>query len=159
MQQKYRAVLILENIRSVHNVGAIFRTADAVGIAKVFLIGETPTPLDRLGRPRSDFAKTALGSEKTLLWEYKKTIVPVLKKLKKENYKIIAIEQNEDSVDFKKIKVGRHTACILGNEVLGVSKKALAHSDTIAEIPMRGVKESLNVSVAAGIVLFRFFDK
>lgn len=152
-------VLILENIRSVHNVGAIFRTADAVGISKIFLIGETPTPLDRLGRLRSDFAKTALGSEKTIFWEYRKTILPVLKQLKKDDYIVVSIEQNPRSVDYKKITTGERMACVLGNEVLGVSKTALAHSDFIAEIPMRGSKESLNVSVAAGIVLFRFFDR
>lgn len=152
-------ILILENIRSVHNAGAIFRTADAVGISKIFLIGETPIPFDHLGRPRSDFAKTALGSEKTISWEYRKTILPVLKNLKKEKYAIIAIEQSENSVDYKKVRVGERTVCILGNEVSGVSKTALTHSDIIAEIPMSGLKESLNVSVAAGIVLFRLFDK
>ncbi len=156
---KYFKILILHNIRSVHNTGAIFRTADALGVTKIYLIGETSTPLDRFGRARKDFAKTALGSEKTMQWEYYKTVSPVIAKLKKEGFSILAIEQDKDSIDYKKVKVAGNTACILGSETKGVPKALLKKCDKVVEIPMQGGKESLNVSVAAGIVLFRLFDK
>ncbi len=149
------SILILENIRSAQNVGALFRTADAAGISKIYIVGYTPDPVDRFDRPRSDIAKAALGAEKTIAWEHIKTISPVLKKLSKEGFQIIAIEQSKDSVDYKKIKATEKVAFILGNEVEGVSKTALKLSTTIAEIPMKGEKESLNVSVAGGIALFR----
>lgn len=155
---KKEYVLILHNIRSAHNVGAIFRTADAAGIAKIHLTGYTPTPLDRFGKPRSDIAKTALGAEKTVLWEYNKTPRSVLLVLESEGISLIAIEQSPRSVDYKKIKISNHTAFIIGNEVRGLSARLLAQCDTIAEIPMRGRKESLNVSVAAGIALFRILN-
>jgi 23S rRNA (guanosine2251-2'-O)-methyltransferase len=154
--QKY---LILHNIRSVHNTGAIFRTADALGIDKIYLIGETATPFDRFGRPRSDFVKTALGSEKTMPWEYFRTIAPVLKKLKKQGFSLYAIEQSPTSVDYKKVKPAKLSACILGSETRGIPPSVLSQVDHVLEIPMRGMKESLNVSVAAGIVLYRLFDK
>lgn len=148
-------ILILENIRSAQNVGALFRTADAAGISEIYIVGYTPDPLDRFGRPRSDIAKAALGAEKTIPWKHVVTISPLLKKLKKEGFQIIAIEQSKDSVDYKKIKTTDKVAFILGNEVGGVSKTALKNSDIIAEIPMKGEKESLNVSVAGGIAMFR----
>ena len=152
-------ILILHNIRSVYNTGAIFRTADALGISKIYLIGETPTPNDKFGRPRKDFAKTALGSEKTMSWEYVKTISPLLTKLKKDGFSIFAIEQDKNSIDYKKVKVAGNTACILGSETRGVPVSVLKKCDKILEIPMNGEKESLNVSVSAGIVLYRLFDK
>lgn len=157
--KKGNQVLILHNIRSVYNTGAIFRTADALGISKIYLIGETPTPFDRFGRARKDFAKTALGSETTIPWEYTKTISPVLAKLKKEGFSIFAIEQDKESVDYKKVKITGNVACILGSETKGVPSPVLKKCDKILEIPMNGMKESLNVSVAAGIVLYRLFDK
>lgn len=157
--KKTQATLILENIRSTHNVGALFRTADAAGISKIYLVGYTPDPTDRFGRARSDIAKAALGAEKTIAWEHAKTIAPLLKKLKKEGCQIISIEQAANSLDYKKIKIGKQVAFILGNEVTGVSKKALELSDGVAEIPMAGEKESLNVSVAGGIALFRILGR
>ena len=156
---KYKnTILILENIRSAQNVGALFRTADAAGIAKIYIVGYTPDPLDRFGRPRSDIAKAALGAEKTLEWEHVKTITPLLKKLKKEGVQLISIEQSKTSIDYKKVKTQPPVAFILGNEVVGVSKHALTLCDVVAEIPMRGEKESLNVSVAGGIALFRMLN-
>jgi len=149
------SILILENIRSAQNVGALFRTADAAGISHIYIVGYTPDPLDRFGHPRNDIAKAALGAEKTIPWKHVATISPLLKKLKKEGFQIIAIEQSENSVDYKKIKTTGKVAFILGNEVEGVSKTALKNSDIIAEIPMKGEKESLNVSVAGGIAMFR----
>lgn len=151
--------ILLHDIRSVYNVGAIFRTADAVGVTKIYLSGYTPTPVDRFNQPRPDFAKCALGSEKTVAWEYVKSPTALITRLKKEGIQIISVEQAKNSVDYKKVKPAAKTLVILGNEVSGISKTILAKSDIVAEIPMRGMKESLNVSVSAGIVLFRLFDR
>jgi len=151
--------VILHNIRSVFNVGALFRTADAIGISKIMLSGYSPTPLDRFGRVRKDMAKSALGSEKTVSWEYVKNPMQVLKKLKQEGFSIIGVEQDKNSVDYRKIKKTSKMAFILGTETTGIDKSLLKLCDTITEIPMKGNKESLNVSVAAGIVLFRILDK
>lgn len=156
---KWNSVLILDNIRSAHNVGAIFRTADAVGISKIYLVGITPAPLDRFGRVRSDVAKASLGSEKSVKWESVKTLSPLFKKLKKIGYILVAIEQSKKSLDYKKIKLRGDTAFVVGNEVEGISRKALSACDIVAEIPMAGVKESLNVSVATGIALFRILNR
>jgi tRNA G18 (ribose-2'-O)-methylase SpoU len=128
-------------------------------VSKIYLSGYTPTPLDRFGIMRKDFAKSALGAEKTMSWEYSKSPLKVINKLKDEKFKVIAVEQDKKSVDYKKAKIGSKNLIILGNEVSGVSKNLLLLSDVIVEIPMRGKKESLNVSVSAGIVLFRLFDK
>lgn len=150
-----KVVLVLENIRSAQNVGAIFRTADAAGVSKIYLVGVTPTPIDRFGRKRSDISKTALGAEDTVLWEYKKHTCPLIRKLKRDGFQIIALEQDKRSKDYKKIKPKKKFALILGTEVTGVDKKTLAECDVIVEIPMKGNKESLNVSVSLGIALFR----
>ena len=148
-------ILILHNIRSVENVGAMFRTADAAGISKIYLTGYTPAPLDRFGRKRGDMAKSALGAEEFVAWEQKKTILPLLAKLKKDNFQIIAIEQDKKSIDYKKVKLKNKNVFIAGPEVTGIPKNILDKCDVIAEIPMHGKKESLNVSVALGIALFR----
>lgn len=156
-----KPVLILDNIRSTHNVGSIFRTADAAGVGMIYLIGTTPTPTDRFGRKRKDVAKTSLGAEDTIPWKYGKTISPIITKLKKDGYTIISLEQSPKSVDYvtaAKLIKGKPLALILGNEVDGVSQKALIKSDYIVEIPMQGTKESLNVSVATGIALFRLLE-
>ncbi len=153
-------ILILYNIRSVENVGAIFRTADAAGINKIYLIGYTPAPLDRFGRKRGDMHKSALGAEEFVAWEQVKTIFPLITKLKKEGFQIVAIEQDKKSIDYKTLRLrsGQAHAFIVGAEVTGIPKKVLEKCDIIAEIPMRGKKESLNVSVATGIALFRMLD-
>ena len=147
-------ILILHNIRSVENVGTMFRTADAVGINKIYLTGYTPAPLDRFGRKRGDLAKSALGAEEFVSWEQKKLVCPVIAKLKRDRFLIIAIEQDKKSIDYKKVKIKRKNAFIVGAEVTGIPKNILKKCDIIAEIPMHGKKESLNVSVALGIVLF-----
>ena len=152
---KKETVLILNDIRSTHNVGSIFRTADACGISKIYLVGESATPVDRFGRERKDIAKTALGAEKTIPWEYFKTVSPLITKLKKNKFTIVAIEQATNSVDYKKVNLKDNSAIILGTEVSGVLKNILNKCDIIVEIPMVGAKESLNVSVATGVVLFR----
>jgi len=155
MKSNIDSILILPDIRSAINVGAIFRTADAVGISKVFLVGYTPRPTDKFGRIQKDIAKSALGAETWIPWEYKKTLIPLINSLKKGGYKIIAIEQDERSVDYRKVKNSEKVAIIMGPEVLGLPKKILDHCDLIIQIPMYGKKESLNVSVACGVALFR----
>jgi len=152
-----KVILALHNIRSTHNVGAIFRTADAVGISEIFLIGITPDPVDRFGRKRSDIAKAALGAEETILWQHfsDEKFLEKVSVLKEEGFKIISIEQGSNSVDYKSVEVEAKNLIIVGNEVDGLPKEVTDISDFVAEIPMFGEKESLNVSVATGVVLFR----
>ena len=145
--------LILDNIRSVHNVGSIFRTADAFAVSKIYCLGTTPVPVDRFGQKRSDFAKVSLGAENFVSWEDKKDGLNLIKKLKKDGFTTIAVEQDQKSINYKKIKKSKRIVYILGNETQGISKKLLKVADYIVEIPMRGKKESLNVSVTAGIIL------
>lgn len=152
---KKETVLILHNIRSTYNVGAIFRTADAAGIAKIFLCGYTPAPVDEFNRVNPSIAKTALGAEKNIAWEKVTSITILINKLKKAGYQIVALEQAENSIDYKKIKPKFPAALVLGEEVSGLTPAILKTCDLVAEIPMRGKKESLNVSVAAGVALFR----
>ncbi|MFZ2072064.1 MAG: TrmH family RNA methyltransferase [Minisyncoccia bacterium] len=158
MIKNQQNVLILNDIRSVENVGAMFRTADAAGISKIYLTGVSPAPLDRFGRKRKDLAKSALGAEEFIPWEVKKSVSSLISKLKKEKYLIIAIEQAKNSIDYKKVKIGKKNAFIVGTEVTGIPKNILNKCDVVAEIGMLGKKESLNVSVALGIVLFRILN-
>ncbi|HTH93102.1 MAG TPA: TrmH family RNA methyltransferase [Candidatus Paceibacterota bacterium] len=158
MENAYKRILILPDIRSAQNVGSLFRTADACGIQEIYLVGITPAPTDKFGRANSAIAKTALGAEQTIPWKYIATLAPLLTKLKKENVKTIAIEQSDRSIDYKKVKGSKSVAFILGNEVDGLPKKILDRVDIVAEIPMSGKKESLNVSVAGGIALFRILN-
>ncbi len=151
---KKENVVILNDIRSVENVGAMFRTADAAGVEKIYLAGYTPTPLDRFGRKRKDLAKSALGAEEYVAWEQVKGVATLLNKLKRAGFKVVAIEQDKNSIDYKKVKTGNKNAFIVGAEVTGIPQTILKKCDVIAEIPMRGKKESLNVSVALGVVLF-----
>ncbi|MEX2013927.1 MAG: TrmH family RNA methyltransferase [Parcubacteria group bacterium] len=147
-------VLILDNMRSVANVGSIFRTADCLGVLKIVLVGTTPAPVDRFGRSRKDFAKVSLGAEKSISYEVCKFISPEIKKLKKEGYEVIALEQITNAEDIKNFKPKSKFAIIVGNEVSGVSRVALDMADRVVEISMTGSKESLNVSVAAGVALY-----
>lgn len=147
--------LLLDNIRSVHNVGSIFRTAETAAVSRIYCLGTTPTPVDRFGRKRKDFAKVALGAENLVAWEHGENTSALIQQLKKEGFQIVAVEQAPDSVRYKKIKSKSKMLFILGNEVGGVSAKLLKSADLIAEIPLKGKKESLNVSVVAGIILFR----
>ncbi len=151
-------VLILCDIRSNENVGSLFRTADAIGIEKIYLSGITPAPIDRFGRPVRAIAKTALGAERSIVWEKNSDANTVITELKEKGYQIIAIEQSEKSIDYKSVTLSFPVAFILGNEVEGLSKEVLTMADVVAEIPMNGKKESLNVSVAAGVALFRMLD-
>jgi tRNA G18 (ribose-2'-O)-methylase SpoU len=138
--------LILHNIRSVFNVGSIFRTADAFGVKKIYLTGYTPDPAQ----------KTALGAEKYVKYEKFKNIQSLIKNLKSEKFFIASLEQSKNSMDIKRVsKVKfKNFALILGNEVKGLPKSVQDCSDVVIEIPMQGKKESLNVSVATGIALY-----
>ncbi len=153
------SILILHDIRSAHNVGSLFRTADAAGINRVYLSSVCPLPIDRFGRPRTDIAKTALGAELSIPWESYDDIVTLIDRLKKEGVQVIAIEQSDDAIDYKTITPTSSVAFILGNEVDGLSDDVLEQVDLVAYIPMSGMKESLNVSVAGGIALFRILDR
>ncbi len=156
-KKRPETVVVLDNIRSTHNVGSIFRTADALDISKIILCGTTPAPKDRFGREREDIAKVSLGAELNIDWEQFESTLRVVKKLKKEGYYLVAIEQDEKSIDYKKIKLGKYKkiAFVVGTEVEGLPKNILKEVDVVAEIPMLGRKESLNVSVAFGVALFR----
>lgn len=155
-------VVILPNIRSVHNVGSIFRTSDAVGIKKIYLVGVTPGPLDRFLRKRKDFSKVSLGAEDSVTWESVGDMDDLVLQLKQDGYYVVALEQDKNSVDYKKIslpKDKKNFAFLLGEETKGLSKDELALADVIAEIPMAGDKESLNVAVAFGVAVFRLLDQ
>ncbi len=156
---KNKVFIVLLNIRSVYNVASIFRTADCLGVGNIILVGYTPAPIDRFGRPREDFAKTALGAEKTVTWQHFPTMRQALHSLKKNKIATVAIEQAADSKDYRKIKPRYPVAFIFGNEVKGIPVKILKQCDVIAEIAMHGEKESLNVSVAAGIVIARILNR
>lgn len=157
MKEKNRPIiLILYNIRSSYNVGSIFRTADAVGVEKIYLVGYTPAPVDKFGRLNKQINKTALGAEKNIIWEKVSNIPNLVKKI--PDHQLIALEQNNNSIDYRKLKIKSPTGIILGEEVKGIPEKILSLCDQIVEIPMSGKKESLNVSVATGVLLFHLRD-
>lgn len=133
---------ILINIRSLYNVGSIFRTSDACGIKKLYLIGFTPTP------EHPKLHKTALGAEEKIEWEKARTVSGILKQLKKDGYKIVALETGKKSLDLYSYKANGKIAIIVGNEIKGISKTILQSCDAVLKIPMNGIKESLNVEVA-----------
>lgn len=155
---KKEITLILDNIRSSENVGSMFRTADVAGVGKIVLGGITPTPVDRFERPNTKLVKASLGAEKSVLWEAAKDLAIYIARMKEDGYFIVAIEQAEASVDFKLlpkiIENKQKVAYVLGNEVEGVQSEILELADAVVEIPMHGQKESLNVAVTAGIILF-----
>ncbi len=152
--EKQVAVLI-HDIRSTHNVGSIFRTSDAVGVSKIYLSGFSPTPLDKFNRPQKDIVKVSLGAEKTIPWEYVDDPKKLINKLKKDGFEVVGLEQTEKSIDYKKFKTNKPILFIVGSEVVGMDKKMIALCDKIVEIPMKGEKESLNVSVAFGVAIYR----
>ncbi|MDO8481870.1 MAG: TrmH family RNA methyltransferase [bacterium] len=147
--------VLLHNIRSAHNVGSIFRTAEGAGAERIYLSGYTPAPLDRFGRVRKDIAKTSLGAQMSLSWEQSASPFSVLAKLRGGGWTIIGVEQDKKAIDYRTFKTRKPTLFIFGNEVRGIPPALRAKCDKLIEIPMHGKKESLNVSVAAGIVLFR----
>src|SRR3989344_6836390 len=150
--------VLLHNIRSAHNVGGIFRTAEGAGVSHIYLSGYTPTPSDRFGRSQKEIEKTALGAEKNVPWEHHATPMRLLSKLKKGGWNIVGVEQDARAKDYRTFSAGRkinsRILFVFGNEVRGLSQELRKNCDSIVEIPMHGKKESLNVSVAAGIILF-----
>lgn len=153
------AHVILENVRSAQNVGAILRTADAIGVAKVWMVGYTPAPIDRFGRNVPDLQKTALGAEQTVPWEQRQDVASLLDELKEQGFRIVAVEKKEGANDYKKCELSGKTVLIFGNEIDGVSEEGCERADDIISLPMRGKKESLNVATTAGIVLYRLLDR
>lgn len=153
--KKLPIIIILENIRSAHNVGAVFRNSDAFIIEKIILCGITPVP------PNRQINKTALGATDSIQWEYHKESNYIIKKLKQQGYSIISIEQVENSTHLNEFKIKKYKkiALIFGNEINGVEQKTINISDEILEIPQYGTKHSLNISVCSGIVLWEFFKK
>ena len=148
--EKMPLVVVLDNIRSMHNVGSVFRTADAFLVEKMILCGYTPRP------PHRDIHKTALGATDTVAWEHAETTVQAVLSLKQAGYRIFAVEQAENSVLLHSFPAGPNEkyAIVFGNEVAGVDEQVLPLCDGCIEIPQLGMKHSLNVSVAAGIVLW-----
>lgn len=145
-------VVILANLRSAHNVGAIFRTADALAVEKIYLCGTTPCPTQS-GKAGRELAKTALGAERCVAWEYRGRVGNVLRSLKRQGFQILALEQDKKALDLRKYHLPRNKqlALVLGYEVAGIPQRILRQCDKIIEIPMFGQKESLNVAVAFGI--------
>jgi tRNA G18 (ribose-2'-O)-methylase SpoU len=149
--------VLMHNIRSAHNVGAIFRACDGAGVTKVYLSGYTPTPVDRFGRAQKEIAKTALGAERTIPWEYHASPAKVIQALKIAGTRVVGLEQDARAADYRAVSCEGDTLLIFGNEVRGISKPLRDLCDILIEIPMRGKKESLNVSVAAGIALYALY--
>ncbi|WP_396182885.1 RNA methyltransferase [Flavobacterium sp.] len=153
--KKTPIIIILDDIRSLHNIGSVFRTSDAFLIEKIYLCGITATP------PNKEIHKTALGATETVEWEYQKNILDVITKLKALKVAIYAIEQVENSTllqDFK-VDLNKKYALVFGNEVKGVSQEAIQLCKGVIEIPQLGTKHSLNISVSAGIVVWDLFQK
>ncbi len=153
--EKTPLIIILDNIRSLNNIGSVFRTADAFLIQKIYLCGITAKP------PHKDIHKTALGATDSVDWEYVENTIDLVEKLKSENVHIASIEQAEDSVSLEKFNTKENTtyAIIFGNEVKGVSQEVVSASDTVIEIPQYGTKHSLNISVSCGVVVWDLFVK
>lgn len=148
-------ILILDDIRSLHNIGSVFRTADAFLIEKIYLCGITATP------PNKEIHKTALGATETVTWEHHKNVLEVIENLKSEDVLVYAIEQVENAIfldNFQPDNSKKH-ALVFGNEVYGVSQEAVKLCDGTIEIPQLGTKHSLNISVSAGIVVWDLFQK
>ena len=150
--EKLPIIIILDNIRSLSNVGAFFRSADAFRIGELVLCGITACP------PHREIHKTALGADETVRWRYYESTEAACQALKSEGYRIFAVEQVEGSVPLQDFKFEPQTAYILGNEVEGVSEGALPYCEGAIELPQAGTKHSINVSVCAGIVMWRLFE-
>jgi tRNA G18 (ribose-2'-O)-methylase SpoU len=149
-----RSVCVIANdIRSLHNVGSIFRSCDAFGVERLYLTGISGTP------PRKEIAKVSLGSEHRVAWEYQEGVLALINELKTRGVKIVALENGQGSVDINSFKFKDKIALVIGNEVAGVSPEILDMCDAQVEIPMLAAKKSLNVSVAFGIALFALGQK
>ncbi len=153
--EKTPIIIVLDDIRSLHNIGSVFRTADAFLIEKIYLCGITATP------PNKEINKTALGATETVTWEHNADVLKVIENLKDDNVTVLSIEQVESAVFLQEftIEKDKKYALIFGNEVHGVSQEAVAVCDGCIEIPQLGTKHSLNISVSAGIVVWDLFKK
>lgn len=151
--EKLPIIIVLDSIRSLSNVGAFFRTADAFRIGELLLCGITACP------PHREIHKTALGADETVKWRYFETTEAACQQLKEEGYHIYAVEQVEGSIPLQNFEFAEHTAYILGNEVEGVSEEALPYCEGAIELPQVGTKHSINVSVCAGIVMWKAFEQ
>ena len=152
---KLPVCIVLDNIRSLHNVGSAFRTADAFRISKIFLTGITGCP------PHREIQKTALGATESVPWEYVESTSVIVKKLQEAGYKIVIVEQTSESIPLQNFnpQTNQKYCLVFGNEVNGVSDDVLAFGDVALEIPQEGTKHSLNISVCLGIVVWEFFKK
>ena len=146
-------VVVLDNIRSLHNVGSIFRTADGIGIEKIYLTGITGHP------PSNQISKIALDAEETVNWEYVQDIKNVVQDLKQKGYKVVCLEQIDQSVSYSEVDYDQKTCLIIGNEIDGISESVVPYCDLAIDIPMNGLKNSLNVSVAFGVVAYHISEK
>lgn len=153
--EKNRLIIILDNVRSLNNIGSVFRTCDAFLIEKIYLCGITASP------PHKDIHKTALGSTESVDWEYFKNISELLIELKKDNVHIWSVEQADKSKKLTNFNIDKNLkhALIFGNEVKGVSEEAINLSNEVIEIPQFGTKHSLNISVCSGILIWEFYKK
>lgn len=153
--KKTPLIVVLDNVRSLNNIGSVFRTCDAFLIKKIYLCGITATP------PHKDIHKTALGATETVDWEYVEDTIEVVEKLKKDDVKVFAVEQAENSVMLRDFLPEKREACavIFGNEVKGVQQKVVSASNGVIEIPQLGSKHSLNIAVSAGVVIWDLFVK
>ena len=153
--KKTPIIIILDNIRSLNNIGSVFRTSDAFLVEKIYLCGITATP------PHKDIHKTALGSTETVDWEYVEKTLELVEKLKAENVKICSIEQAENATMLNDFAIETNTkyAFVFGNEVKGVAQDVVSASDVVIEIPQFGTKHSLNISVSCGVVVWDLFSK
>tara|TARA_R110000796_G_scaffold67734_4_gene155471 strand:+ start:74770 stop:75300 length:531 start_codon:yes stop_codon:yes gene_type:complete len=153
--EKTPICIVLDNVRSLNNIGSVFRTADAFLIEKIYLCGITATP------PHKDIHKTALGATDSVAWEHRESTLELLEELREEGYSSLALEQAENAVmlnDFK-VEENKKYALIFGNEVKGVSQEVVSASDLVLEIPQYGTKHSLNISVSVGIVVWDLWSK
>lgn len=153
--KKTPLIIVLDNIRSLNNIGSVFRTSDAFLIEKIYLCGITAKP------PHKDIHKTALGSTETVAWEYIENTIDIVEKLKQDKVKVCAIEQAENATMLNDFTVDANTkyALVFGNEVKGVSQEVVSTSDHVIEIPQFGTKHSLNISVSCGVVIWDMFSK
>ncbi len=152
--QKFPLYVLLDNIRSMYNVGSIFRTSDSIMIKKLFLTGYTPTP------EKKEVKKTALGATESVEWEYHKDPIDLIKKLKTEGIKIVALEITDESIDYTEVPQNFFPMClVVGNEITGIQNQILELCDLAIELPMYGIKHSLNVAVAYGIAVYELRRK
>ena len=152
---KLPLVVVLDNVRSLHNIGSVFRTSDAFRVECIYLCGITAVP------PHPEIHKTALGAEFTVDWKYVDNAIEAVDNLRQEGYVVYSVEQTENSIMLENIRLeqGKRYAVVLGNEVKGVQQEVIDHSDGCIEIPQYGTKHSLNVSVAAGIIIWDLFKQ